>query len=393
MNEIQYRNWEKDVYPTLKSPVWSIEYYIEQIKFLEKWLNSPKSKQPQIIPKQPFIQKPFIPLQPVLSNAPIPLIQNSNGLLVARSDIFTCSDHLPVVRDINIHGKNIRCGSWNTLYQQYLIGFTSSGNKGYYPFDATVDYSQLKPAKRKDGTIMKFDPKKYDYGGHIGKYYYHLTDNHINLTSDFGKGIHVYGQMAVSQRMRLVLDTIIKLIINFNVDILGLQEFDKNYKNQLKNDIRKYGYDTIECLYQNQTEQTKKDYQIIVYNTNKINIFKSECKNLYEHNQKGTQEVIFNIINTPIQFMFINTHVNFNGNTLLNHELYQLKTNQKLSIIVVGDMNIHDNPSYPIPNDQMVFIDTMYRALYSHIDTNGQPKVYDYIWNVNITAQNQLQYT
>jgi len=59
MDGIQYRNWEKDVLPTLKPPDWSIEYYIEQIKFLEKWLNSPKSKQPPIIQKQP-LQKAHI---------------------------------------------------------------------------------------------------------------------------------------------------------------------------------------------------------------------------------------------------------------------------------------------------------------------------------------------
>jgi len=294
---------------------------------------------------------------------------NINGLNVANPHIFTCSDHLPVIREISINGQNIRFGSWNTLYQKWLINNARSDQ-------------------------------------HIGKYFPHLATMSQNVREGY------------------ILTIIKNLFEKHDVHIMGLQELNPNEINKLKSALHPFG---ILCIVPQDLQQWKtkeetnlssngnNDLQVVLYNSRKftydlnkshmtyyhvwnVNKTQPQCNITYppescftstqqEKINKRIMNISFSINNK--EFRFINTHVIYGGTRELIDYVNSIKIPQNYSgqydIVVVGDMNVPNldfGAGTLTDNGLHVLVGTqLFNSSYSHIDTDGNQIILDHIWN------------
>lgn len=279
----------------------------------------------------------------VLNNIHEPIINCINTYKTANNECFSYSDHLPVVRKIKIDGIDVKFASFNVLYQDYL-------NKQKGP------------------------------GQHISTYYHHLTN------------------MKISDRQKGIIDIIENLFDKHNIDILGLQEFD----NTLKNNITLPFVNYIDLQYipgfgKNPTNKLSitddtTDWQAVFYNNKKID-FNQPKSHLTYYYEKGNIKINKRIVNISFslknnpdnEFRFINTHTQFNDWQRLTDYVNNIKKPKNYKkpyyIIVVGDMNTTDNlvNLYDTELPEMYVQNKLVKLSYSHVDTKGNPVLYDHI--------------
>lgn len=269
---------------------------------------------------------------------------------IANPNLFKYSDHLPVISDVNISEiapsgvpvgvKNIRCATFNVLYQDYLEGFTHSKRTGVT-----------------------------DYLGHIGKYYPQLT------------------KLNEQQRMTGIFDIIAKLMDpnKHHVDILGLQEFSPKWMNALKQYLQNFNFISYITPKDLNPNDTGADWQIILYNNAKMThtIQNSRIKYYNENNKpkpnKRILDIQFITKNDNILFRFINTHVQYNDLKTLNDHVYTMPLDKMdMYVIIVGDINEY-NP--PRENTFVLINDKLVNLKYNHINTEGKPILMDFVWD------------
>lgn len=288
--------------------------------------------------------------------------QNNDG--TANPDCFQFSDHLPVIRDLEIEGTTLRFASWNVLFQTYLNYF--------------------------------IDPTK-----HIGKYFPHLIPTN----------------MSEQNRMMEVFNIIVDLLKKYKVDILGLQEFDKNKVQDLQTKLDNNGLNYIKIITSddlniNKSSTYKKlnpqsqDVQIILYNSNKVkhNVNKSHIYEAYTKintqqsspNKRilNTSFTINNHTNQSQEFRVVNTHVEFkriddlnayifggtNSNDVILNGIGKPKNYPgAFNIVYMADFNkvVNNDPVDVLVNHNKQNV--LINSNYSHLDTFGKPVLYDNI--------------
>jgi len=263
---------------------------------------------------------------------------------------FRYSDHLPVTMSIG----GLKFGSWNVLFQKWLI--MNSGPKG---------------------------------DGHITKYFNQLAT------------------MDKTTRKTGILLTIYDLLKVQNISVLGLQEFDPSYLDDLKqllyhlgnyeivlpSDLNGYDKANENTL----TSKDSNDLQIVIYHRAVIihNVQKSHME-YYVNSSDGSKKIAKRIMNLSlsdadnvVEFRFINTHVLFMQMKQLVTYINNIKkpsTQKELYVIVVGDMNQTERPNdlQGIPKDGTLTVynghDRMENLKYTHINTQGDYVMYDHIW-------------
>ena len=265
--------------------------------------------------------------------------------------MFTYSDHLAVKGIV----RNIPVANWNVLFEKWMkmnIGPNGDGHIGkYFPDLATMD-----PNRRKLGILL-----------------------------------------SISDMM-------------LSVDVLGLQEFDPAYLEDLITVLTHDGrFDVVVPKGINGCDakaedallaKGSNDLQIVIYNKHKI---RHNADKVYYNHKDGTAKINKRIMNlsfsTPdgTEFRFINTHVLFGEVDQLVRYVKGIRkpADQKtpLLIIVVGDMNQESRPTdlrglKGSPDEHLlVYTDrnTFAEGInYTHRNTEGKPVVYDHIWYMEI---------
>lgn len=220
------------------------------------------------------------------------LISNQSGGLNCAdpNEVINCfkfSDHMPVFKTININNYPINVASYNVLFDKWLT----------YNIHSSLN--------------------KNDFGGHITKYFKHLANMDTTLRR--------YG----------VIFTIFELFRHYKVDVIGIQEFNPVFINDLNiipdigiikpSDIN--GYNSNEEI--NLLNSGSNDWQIVIYNKHKLTLGNGSHLSYYYEKplkfdpygitkrlpkiNKRIMNIDFLINDTQETFRFINTHVLFNA--------------------------------------------------------------------------------
>ncbi|QKF94087.1 endonuclease/exonuclease/phosphatase superfamily protein [Fadolivirus algeromassiliense] len=250
-----------------------------------------------------------------------------------KQECFKYSDHLPIIKTITIENIPFNIASYNVLFQK------------------EIDMNTHK------NIVLQ------DYQGYLGTNFKYLT------------------QMPPTVRINGIMKTIYDLFRVYNIDILGLQEFNINDLQQLKNTLYKVcctvddlGYiipsdisTYYTCTKNDENILTQKglnDIQIVVYRKSRLRYNPSLSKLTYYYTTTNGKkynkinrrilDISFSIIellkyNRDDEFRFINTHVFENQTFVLSQYIYNIKkptfyTCKPYYIVVVGDMETEVRP-------------------------------------------------
>jgi hypothetical protein len=267
--------------------------------------------------------------------------------------MFCFSDHLAVKGYVN----NISVASWNTLFEKWRL--------------------------------MNIGPKG---DGHIGNYFPELAKIDPN-------------------RRKLCILLSISDIMS-SVDILGLQEFDPAYLDDLRTVLYHDGRFEVVLPKEINGSDAKaedallakgsNDLQIVIYNKRKLrhNDNKSHMTYYIKDGSAKINKRIMNLsFSTPdgIEFRFVNTHVLFGEvDQLVNYVKGIRKPADRKTpflIIIVGDMNQESRPTdlrglkgspdehFLVCTERNKFTENIN---YTHRNTDGKLVVYDHIWHMEI---------
>jgi hypothetical protein len=373
----------------------------DRIKQLEIWIRTQKQTPSPSLPPSPILPPVATQVYPSLINGK------------ANPALFKYSDHLPIIKTINIEGHPIKVASFNVLYFPWLL------------------------------TNINSAQNVKDYTGHIGKYYPQLF-THPTWTNHQGQPITIYDteerMLSKNEGIREIIRNLFKI---HKVDILGIQEFDPSEIDYLKQLLRdpsvsyeiiipsdSNGYNQIEedkitnqppyilSIHLKEFKFSKNDLQIVIYNPRKVTHNQTKSHLLYYNSWKTTptgdclqklnqikptkriMNISFSIgagmrLMKDQEFRFINTHVQFCDQQTLVDYVKNIKKpqdyiqqNKPYYIIIVGDINATqkiDKDYIGGPNDPELLMyvnNKLINLPFSHIDTKGTPELYDYIWHV-----------
>lgn len=251
-----------------------------------------------------------------------------------KQQCFKYSNHLPIIKNLTIENIPFVVASFNVLFQRNI-----------------TDNTHIKKIQQ-------------DYKGYFGVNFKYLA------------------LMPEQVRIDGIMKTIYDLFRLYNVDILGLQEFNINDLPQLRSTLYKIccTVDDLDYIIPNEisnyysctkndedtlTKAGLNDLQIVVYRKSKLRYNNKMSKVTYYQN-RDKNGIVYNKINRRIldisfsikellpynrdqEFRFINTHVYQNQTYVLDQYIYDIPkptfyTCKQYYVVVVGDMETEKRP-------------------------------------------------